>query len=268
MEQLKIHVERIVRPIRATAWRKNKMREELLAHLMEKTEALVAAGAAEPDAATQAIQQLGDPATLRADLQASVPAIEGLACFPIPGRMFDAYFEKAEGESAFHYALVRTIFVGSFILLLVVLVWAARWSGLLTNSQRKVHSLSYCSMLLSFAYFSVVMATFVIHYATDVSGLRRVMSKKTPTPALVKGAAHCLFLFAYILLMYAPIVLFLWIVNPDDATILVSVFRGEFGRVLGFIFLLFLFLFYAAVSFALKYEHDQWTKWGNLRIDD
>lgn len=36
MEPLRIHIERIVRPIRAGGLRKNKMREELLAHLEQR----------------------------------------------------------------------------------------------------------------------------------------------------------------------------------------------------------------------------------------
>ncbi|HUW62320.1 MAG TPA: permease prefix domain 1-containing protein [Candidatus Bathyarchaeia archaeon] len=269
MEQLKIHVERIIRPIRAAAGRKTKMRNELLAHLVQKAEALMAAGAGETAACAEAIQQLGDPAELRADLQRTVPALERLACLPLPASPFlDRYFEKAEGETALHFALVRTAHMALAIGGLLLFTLAVRWSGLFSFRQRNANPAAYCLMMLSFSYLSVVVGSFVTYYFADLTGLRRLMSKTTPARAWVKGGALCLFMCAQIVLMIAPIMLFVWIINPADGGILVDVFSGEFGRRLGIGILLVMLVASPISGVAMKYEHEQWRKWGHLHIDD
>ena len=269
MEQLRVHVERIVRPIRGAVGRKNKMREELLAHLVQKAEALIVGGAAEPAACATAIAQLGNPAALRGDLQATVPALERLAylCLPDFG-VFDAYLEKADGETAFHFALVRTAFIAGMLGVLLVLGVAVRWLGLLPFRPRPVTEPGYCAMMLSFFYVSTVVSNFVGYYLIDVTGLRRFMSKRTPAPAWVKGGTHCLFICADVVLMFGPIALFLWIVNPADAAILAAVFSGAFGRNFALGFLVALLVLFGVSSFAMKFEHEQWVKWGSLHIDD
>lgn len=269
MEQLRIHVERIVRPIRAAAGRKNKMRNELLAHLVQKAEALVAAGADESAACAEAIEQLGDPAALRADLQATVPALERLAYARLPAcGFFDAYFEKTDGETAFHFALVRTAFTALAVAVVLLPILAARWSGLLPVRSHHANSAAYCAIMRTVSYLSVVASSFVSYYLADVTGLRRLMSKMTPGRAWVKGGALCLFMCAEIALMIAPIVLFVWIVNPADAAILTGVFDGESGRRFAIGILLLLLVAFPILSIAMKYEHEQWLKWGSLHIDD
>ena len=269
MEQLRIHVERIVRPVRAAAGRKNKMRNELLAHLVQKAEALIADGADESVACAEAIQQLGDPATLWADLQRTVPALERLACLPLPASPFlDRYFEKDEGETPLHFALVRTSHMALVIGAILLIAATVRWSGLFPFRQRNANPAAYCLMVLSFSYLSVVVGSFVTYYFADLTGLRRLMSKITPGPAWVKGGALCLFMCAQIVLMIAPIMLFVWIINPADGGILVDVFSGEFGRRLGIGILLVLLVASPISGLAMKYEHEQWRKWGRLRIDE
>ncbi|MCX5771447.1 MAG: permease prefix domain 1-containing protein [Candidatus Hydrogenedentes bacterium] len=269
MDQLRVHVERIVRPIRATAGRKNKMREELLAHLMQKAEALMAKGADEATACAQAIEQLGGPAALRADLQATVPALERLACLPLPASPFlDRYFEKDEGETPLHFALVRTSHMALAIGAILLVAATVRWSGLFPFRQRNANPRAYCLIMMSFSYLSVVVSSFVCYYFADVTGLRRLMSKVAPGPAWVKGGALCLFMTAEIVLMIAPIMLFVWIINPADGGILVDVFSGEFGRRFGIGILLVLLVASVISGLAMKYEHEQWRKWGSLHVDD
>ena len=70
------HVERIVRPVKASVRRKRKMREELLAHLSAIFyEELARSG--DPTAAVNtATERFGDPAELTAELQATAPRLE------------------------------------------------------------------------------------------------------------------------------------------------------------------------------------------------
>jgi hypothetical protein len=78
-----IHVERIVRPVRAD-WSKLPMRRELLAHLQAAFDEERARGLDEPAALAQAKQRLGDPAELTSQLQASVSRLERSGATPMP----------------------------------------------------------------------------------------------------------------------------------------------------------------------------------------
>ena len=72
MSDLMLHVERIVRPIRAAARRKLRIRRELLAHLQSAFNEERARG-------------LDEPAALIRKLQSTVPRFERLAVTPFPG---------------------------------------------------------------------------------------------------------------------------------------------------------------------------------------
>lgn len=86
MIELKKHVEQIVRPIRASNWRKNRMREELLSHLTAVYEQEYSSHNNDPRAAiTAARERFGNPATLTRELQATVPVLERWGCQPMPG---------------------------------------------------------------------------------------------------------------------------------------------------------------------------------------
>ncbi len=98
MIELRKQVERIVRPIRASNRRKDRMREELLAHLttiygeeIEKTHDDAAGALA------AASERFGDPVALRAELQASVPLIESVLCTSIPPT--NGRFPRRPGET-------------------------------------------------------------------------------------------------------------------------------------------------------------------------
>jgi len=90
--ELMLHVERIVRPIRALASRKLRMRRELLAHLQAAFEEQRQQGADEQAALLQAKERLGSGDDLRQELQKSVPFLEHrlLAKLPLPGPLMRA----------------------------------------------------------------------------------------------------------------------------------------------------------------------------------
>ncbi len=96
--ELRRHVERIVRPIRGSAHRKTRMREELLVHLTSVLdEELVARDGDVAVATAAAIARFGDPAALRVDLQATVPVVERVLCAQlVPG---NTRFGRRPGES-------------------------------------------------------------------------------------------------------------------------------------------------------------------------
>ena len=78
MKELMIHVERIVRPLRASQRRKLRMRRELLAHLTAALEEERTCSPDEAGAIAAAKQRLGDPAALARQLEQSVPRVERL----------------------------------------------------------------------------------------------------------------------------------------------------------------------------------------------
>jgi hypothetical protein len=86
MKDLLIHVEKIVRPVRAIAPRKLRMRRELLAHLQAALEEERGRDGDEVSALARAKVRLGEPSELTRGLQASVPWIERmlLARLPLP----------------------------------------------------------------------------------------------------------------------------------------------------------------------------------------
>lgn len=84
MKALRIHVERVVRPLRASYWRKDRMREELLEHLTRLYDDELAATGDSATAAAQAIARFGDASALSRELQDSVPRLERWGFYRFP----------------------------------------------------------------------------------------------------------------------------------------------------------------------------------------
>lgn len=85
MINLRKDVERVVRPIRASTWRKNQMREELLAHLEGLLAEEKARRGDDVGAVRRAQARFGEPGQLTTELQATVPRWERWAFVPLPG---------------------------------------------------------------------------------------------------------------------------------------------------------------------------------------
>ena len=88
-KELKILVERTVRPVRATIVRKRQMREELLAHLVSIFDEESQKVGDEQAALDQAKRRFGDPGELTTQLQQAVPRwdrwrsiLENMGCQP------------------------------------------------------------------------------------------------------------------------------------------------------------------------------------------
>lgn len=110
--QLKIMVERAVRPVRATFSSKRKMREELLAHVLAVYEEETAKLSDEQSALARTEQRFGNTGELRTQLQASVSWHDKGAGY------FENFFKKP-GTSPWYRASRLALFTGSLSTILV-----------------------------------------------------------------------------------------------------------------------------------------------------
>jgi hypothetical protein len=78
LRQLQVLIERAVRPVRASAFSKRRIREELLAHVTAVFEEELARVGGEQAAIDRTAERFGDPADLTGQLQASVPAFDSV----------------------------------------------------------------------------------------------------------------------------------------------------------------------------------------------
>jgi hypothetical protein len=116
MNEFMIHVERIVRPIQAMDDRKDRMREELLAHLEASFEQERAKQTDDGLARQRAMASLGDPVQLRNELQNSVSRMERLKA------KNERLFNWHAPEPAWRYTLRAGVGVGLVFVLFLPLV--------------------------------------------------------------------------------------------------------------------------------------------------
>jgi hypothetical protein len=110
LTQLKVIVERAVRPVRASTRRKRKMREELLAHVIDVFEEEAAKLGDERAAAERTALRFGNPAEVSSQLQETVPMRDAVR----------RYWEGRPGEPTWRTA-VRVAWVsGTFALVFAV----------------------------------------------------------------------------------------------------------------------------------------------------
>ena len=115
LTQLKVIVERAVRPVRASTSRKRKMREELLAHVVGVFEEEAARLGDERAALERTALRFGNPAELTRQLQESVPARDAVR----------RYWEGRPGEPAWRTAIRFAWVSGTSALVFVVFFLAA-----------------------------------------------------------------------------------------------------------------------------------------------
>ncbi len=100
MNALRIQVERVVRPIRASNLRKDRMREELLAHLTRLFEDERSRSGDVESAVAEATRRFGDAPALTRELQQGVPWLERFAFVNLGGPI-----RRRAGESPVRYLL-------------------------------------------------------------------------------------------------------------------------------------------------------------------
>ena len=117
LTRLKIIVERVVRPVRASTARKGKMREELLAHVVGVFEEEWAKLGDERAAVERTALRFGNPAEVTSQLQESVPARDAVR----------RYWEGRPGEAAWRTAIRFAWVSGTFALVLTGFILAVAW---------------------------------------------------------------------------------------------------------------------------------------------
>jgi hypothetical protein len=276
MDRLRKHVERVVRPIRASGWRKNKMREELLGHLTQKAQTKLSKGAGEEEACAFAIDQLGDPAALTQDLQATVPTFERLMFLPLPWTdIADRWFDKEHNETTFHFALLRTAYT-SFALaigLAVVLttVGLAARAGFMPVNKSRCGPFER-ALIISLFFAAQALATGLAHFLADLIGVRNVLSHGNGHSAWRKTLALYLYMIGYgcLLLAFPVFVLAVQPLAPGADTGLAALYIMITGRGLRELLLcvLLLVLWAPFLGWIMKREHEQYEKWGKLEVDE
>lgn len=120
--QLRILVERVVRPVRASFGRKRKMREELLAHVSGVFEEEFAKLGDERLALERTAQRFGQPAEVTAQLQATVPASDGIDRW-IFGQPGQSTLSAATRLATWNLGLAIIVFIAATLLSGWVTVW-------------------------------------------------------------------------------------------------------------------------------------------------
>jgi hypothetical protein len=161
LTQLKIIVERAVRPVRASFARKRKMREELLAHVGGVFEEELARLGNERTALERTAQRFGKPAELTEQLEAAVPA----------GDVIDRMLGGQPGESTLRAA--TRLAAWNLALSVIVFIAASLLSGLVTVWPTEAILFTVSSILLLPAFmFSLTFATEWIRQALYEPGRR------------------------------------------------------------------------------------------------
>ncbi|MCC6698722.1 MAG: hypothetical protein IT365_24065 [Candidatus Hydrogenedentes bacterium] len=272
MKALRIHVERIVRPIRASVLRKNKMREELLAHLSSAYEEERAASNTGEEALVRAKQRLGDPDALRAELQSAVPWYERIGHTRVPIRleMVDYGLSRKYGWRA--SARFATEIIGCLIFSAPLLFALAYFVTLRAGLNRPPHA-SFADCLLTIAVMMAMLwlSLFVAFWLFDLIGARRRVAPWNCTPAIIKAClTNLLWMFA-IGLFLVLFTRFMDYMQPHEGldstgSILLAALAGiPYAPWLGLALLLSLL---STMSIAMHFERRQYEAWGCLDVEE
>ena len=127
LTQLKIIVERAVRPVRASTLRKRKMREELLAHVSGVFEEEFAQLGDERAALDRTAQRFGNPNELTGKLQESVWASDAIHCL-----LDKLWFRSGESRGrrilryGTWYVLILMVFLPTWYAWVQLCAWLVR----------------------------------------------------------------------------------------------------------------------------------------------
>ncbi|MFP6583395.1 MAG: hypothetical protein VCD00_12685 [Candidatus Hydrogenedentota bacterium] len=268
MMKFKIHVEGIVRPIVGAEHRKLKMREELMQHLV--TAHNEAMDDAKDDPVAFAIERLGDPDTLREELQSTVPSIEQREYGGLIGLFFEqmnALFElsnespaKLSFKATLSQVLVFIVFLLPLALAACVGIMLIRDGSIVWEALTKLSG----SLLLIVACMSV--SFFSINYFFRKCGLHKAVHRTSHLPSLVIAFIGTLFAMAIVGFFLFSFVAIteqwpLTRIHLMSAEILVILAKEPIFYLLGAIFTSF-------VAVAIHKERRHYNEWGCLDIDE
>jgi hypothetical protein len=153
LTQLKILVERVVRPVRASMARKRKMREELLAHVEGVFEDESANLGDERAAMERTALRFGNPTEVTNQLQETVPARDAVR----------RYWEGKPGEPVWRTAIRVAWVSGTFALVVAVFVLAPTTVRSVVEWAPETLILCLCAVLAIPAWLSglVVLTSFM-----------------------------------------------------------------------------------------------------------
>lgn len=173
MNALRVQVERVVRPIRANSGRKDRMREELLAHLTRLHEEELARRRDEAQATAAALERFGDAASLSRELQGSIPWVESWACVPVLGWM---QIRRRVGESAVRYILrmnawILAISTGYYLLMMLVILIAR-------GGRHRVDQPTPSQILILFAGLIFIQGVGLLGQGLFCEGIRQELMRR------------------------------------------------------------------------------------------
>jgi hypothetical protein len=163
--QLKVLVERAVRPVSAALRNKQKMREEMLAHVIAVFEQELHATGDEAAALARTAERFGDPAELTDQLQATVPARDTF------DRLLDrVWFRPGEPtlRRAVRHALLLDLLALAYMAAMFALLYGAV-GDLLGGRLPAAAMVVYTTSVLLGMFFFVIGFTFLAEW------LRRVL---------------------------------------------------------------------------------------------
>jgi hypothetical protein len=266
MKALRVHVERIVRPIHASVRRKNRMREELLGHLTSAFEDERALAGSDGEAFDRATKRLGDPAVLRRELQASVPWIERAGFSFLLLRLESDAFGKDERFGWRGSARIATEIVLLTAGLEAAFLALERTIGLNTGLNYGGFSLEYLSVIggmLSLEW----AALFTAFLLFDVVGARNAMSPWSPTPSFVKACLSVLHVFLMWALFLALAIPLAALFSGKTPHLLAEALTEDVRSIPNWIGLGIVCVTLGYLTIGKRRERRQYEKWGSLDID-
>ncbi len=172
--QLKVLVERAVRPVRAALRNKQKMREEMLAHVIAVFEQELHETGDEAVALARTAERFGDPAELTAQLQATVPARDTV------DRLLDrVWFRPGEPtlRRAVRHALLLSLLAFGYMAAMFAMLHGTV-GDVLGGRLPAAAMVVYTTSVLLGMFFFVIGFTFLAEW------LRRVLDARTGYPWL------------------------------------------------------------------------------------
>jgi hypothetical protein len=178
MKALRIQVERVVRPIRARYERKDRMREELLAHLTRLYEDELSRTGDPQSATAGAICRFGDPRALSRELQASVPWLERWAFVRLP---ICGPIRRRRGESPLRYMLRLNSWVLACFALIALVV-----GTIASRRPHRADQVPASQVFVSLACFGLLQYAGMIGLGLLSEGIRQELERHAAAATAVE----------------------------------------------------------------------------------
>lgn len=255
-EEMRRHVERAVRPVRAGKVRKLQMREELLAHLTSLFEEERRDGD-EATALVRAMARFGDPAEIARELDRSAGRGEKLAYYAERvGQWQERWIGRREGEAFLPHALRSALVIALYHAVAILLLLGLIAFGLPVRSDPTHHRTRVAGIVLGFsaaASWIFVLAIF------DIS---RYVYAQAPRPGwlcvTLRTAAWSI--------PFVPLWVVLWGLATGDFQ---EALAHLPGACLGAIVMIPLGAFGAAFAGeVVRTQNQPYEEWARLRLED